>query len=594
MRDVHSKARLGQGKIQHLAIRLRPDFDQTTIYFRARYIMDRPVRRDLHLDARDIHLDRARSHGTRLSFDFDQDDPLLGQRLVLHDLHGSNEFVLEGKCSPTASALQWLTPQMTTGGLQPFLYTQCQAIHARSLFPCQDTPAVRFTFDAEVEIPDNLTAVMGAAFRGKTGRNSLQAFRFRMPQPIPSYLFALAVGDLEFRPTSKRCGVFAEPGLADAAAWEFGRAEAMIQIAESMYGPYLWGRYDILVLPKGFPWGGMENPRLTFLSPSLIAGDRSFDRTVAHELGHAWTGNLVTNATWEDFWLNEGWTTYIQQRLDEAIDGTELVSFSRRSSADQLSAEFRRLKEHPERTALKFAMEGVDPDEALSSVPYVKGSMFLHAIEQAVGRERFDRFARAYIRRFSFRPITTDTFLRFLKAQLPGIDRRVPLWTWIYRRGLPPDPPRVRSDLYRQVRTVQSRFKAGFPPTRQEVSGWHMHQICMFLDMLPEQVSLGECLAIEEAFALKESKNYAVLGYYYPHAVRAGYKEVLPRIRSYLATHGILFYLRLVFGALAATGWSREQARQLYAENRPAYHPITQRIIEQILSEAGMEAGPPV
>jgi hypothetical protein len=376
--------------------------------------------------------------------------------------------------------------------------------------------------------------------------------------------------------------------LADSAAWEFARAEEMIQIAESMYGPYLWDRYDILVLPKGFPWGGMENPRLTFLTPSTLAGTRDFDGTVMHELGHAWTGNLVTNATWEDFWLNEGWTTYIQIRLREAIDGTELASFERRWSTDLLSAEIRRLKKHPEQTALKFPMEGVDPDEALSLVPYEKGAQFLFAIEQAVGRKRFDSFTRAYIRRFSFRPITTDMFLRFLTSRLPGIGRRVPLRTWIYHRGLPPSPPRVTSHLYRQVRTIQNRFKAGVLPTRPDVSGWDWRQTSMFLDTLPDQVSLNECLAIEEAFALKESKNYAVLGYYYPHAIRAGNKGALPRIRSYLLKVGGLYFLRLVYTALSATAWSREEALQLYTENRPTYHPITQGIVDKILNEAGL------
>ncbi len=385
MHDAHSRALLGQGRIRHVSIRLRPDFDKTTLHFRARYSMDRPVRRDLHLDVRDIRLDRATSRGKRLSYDMDQDDPLLGQRLVLRGLEGSTDFTLEGMTSAAESALQWLTPQMTTGGVHPFLYTQCQALHARSLFPCQDTPAVRFTFDAELEVPEPLTAVMGAASRGYKASGSLRRFRFQMRQPIPSYLFALAVGDLDFRATSDRCGVYADPALVDAAAWEFGRAEQMVQTAERMYGPYLWDRYDILVLPKGFPWAGMENPRLTFLSPSLLSGDRAFDFIVMHELGHAWTGNLVTNATWEEFWLNEGWTTYIQHRLDEAIDGLDLVSLTRRSAVDQLSSEFRQLKKHPERTALKFAMEGVDPDEALSNVPYIKGAMFLRAIEQTVG-----------------------------------------------------------------------------------------------------------------------------------------------------------------------------------------------------------------
>ena len=549
--------------------------------------MDRPVRRDLHLDVRDISLTRAIAQGRRLSYDIDRDDPILGQRLVLCGLDGSTEFTLEGSSSSTASALQWLTPQMTTGGVHPFLYTQCQAIHARGLFPCQDTPAVRFTFDAEVEAPLPLTVVMGAASRGRKASGSSRHFRFQMRQPIPSYLFALAVGDLDFRATSHRCGVYAEPPLVEAAAWEFGRAEQMMQAAEELYGPYLWDRYDILVLPKGFPWGGMENPRLTFLSPSLIAGNRDFDRVVAHELGHAWTGNLVTNATWEDLWLNEGWTTHIQHRLEEAVDGPELVSFSQRSAADQLSSEFRQLRKHPERTALKFAMAGFDPDD-FSNVPYIKGAMFLRALEQTVGRERWDRFARAYIKRYSFRSISTDMFLRFLKAQLPGIERRVPLSSWIYHPGQPPKPPKVRSTLYQQVQAVRSRYKKGIMPSRNEVREWNWRQTSCLLDTIPQATTLEQCLALEDAFSMREVTNCNVLAYFYPHAIRAGYSDILPRVHRYLESHGMVFYLRFIYEALAQTEWSKNAARQLYAENKPSYHPITQRIIEQTLSEAGV------
>ena len=400
----------------------------------------------------------------------------------------------------------------------------------------------------------------------------------------------MAVGDLAFRPTSRRCGVYAEPLIVEAAAWEFGRAEEMLQAAEATFGPYLWDRYDILVLPKGFPWAGMENPRLTFLSPSLIAGDRSFDRVVAHELGHAWTGNLVTNATWQDFWLNEGWTTHLQHRLEEAVDGEAAAAFLRRGAADELSAELRRMRNHPERTALSYAVEGVDPDELVTPIPYIKGAMFFQAVEQAVGRERFDRFVRSYIRRFSFRPISTEVFLRFLKAELPGIRRHVRLQEWIYGRGMPPSPPEVRSDLYDQVRAVRRRFETGINPTRQEVSEWKWRPIYAFFDTLRKPVTLEACRALEEAFGLNETRNLAILSGYYPHAIRAGHADLLPRIREYLDRQGMAYYLKQIYGALARAEWSRARVADLYAEYRASYHPITRRLVEQELGEAGVRA----
>jgi leukotriene-A4 hydrolase len=331
----------------------------------------------------------------------------------------------------------------------------------------------------------------------------------------------------------------------------------------------------------------MENPRLTFVSPSLIAGNRDFDRVVAHELGHAWTGNLVTNATWDDFWLNEGWTTYIQQRIEEGVDDPELVSFSQRSAADQLSSEFRKLKRHPERTALKFAMEGLDPDD-FSNVPYIKGAMFLRALEQAVGRDRWDRFARAYIKRYSFHSISTGVFLRFLNAQMPGIDRLVPLQSWIYHQGQPPGPRKARSKLYQQVHTVRSKYKQGVMPSHHEVREWNWRQVCLFLDTIPQATTLEQSIALEDAFSIHKTMNKAVLAYYYPHAIRAGQRDSLPRIRAYLEAQGMVFYLRPIYEALAQTEWSKDIARKLYEENKASYHPITQRIIENTLAENGV------
>lgn len=589
MRDVHSRARVGQGRIRHISFKLRPNFERTNVHFHAHYEMDRPVRRHLNLDVQNIQIDRAQTSGTPLAFQIDQDDPMLGQQLILLDLEGAREFDLEGTCSPQASALQWMEPKMTAGGLQPFLYTQCQAIHARSVFPCQDTPSVRFTFDAEIEVPDSLRAVMGAAFVGERRRKSSRVFRYQMSQPVPSYLFSMAVGDLVFRQTSDRCGVYAETPLADAAAWEFGRADEMLRFAESEFGPYRWDRYDVLVLPKGFPFGGMENPRLTFLSPAVIIGDRSHEATLAHELGHAWTGNLVTNATWESFWLNEGWTTYIECRILEAFRGEEVAAFRWRASLDQLETELGRLRAHPEWTALRYSMEGLDPDETLSLVPYVKGALFLRAIEKWVGRTQFDQFIRRYIRHFAFKSITTETFLSYLERRLPGLEDHLDLNSWVDEPGMPPHPPKVTSKWYEQVDEARVHLGQGLMPRKAEVSGWDWRQVAMFLNTIPKEISLETCRALDDAFELRECNQPTALSHFYERAIRAGYKKVLPRVRSYLEEIGVMFNLRPVYQALAETPWSRPLVASIYGENRPGYHPTTRRIIEGILHEQGID-----
>ena len=247
-----------------------------------------------------------------MAFEKHASDPILGECLCLYLPAGTERFSIACRAPAHADALQWLAAQHTAGGAHPFLFSQCQAIHARSLFPCQDTPSVRFTYEARISVPRGLTVVMAAERTGHGQDGERDVFTFRMPQPIPSYLFALAAGDLVFQRIGERTGVYAEPSVLEAAAWEFGENEQRLEAAERLFGPYLWDRYDLLIMPPSFPYGGMENPRLTFVTPLVILGDRSRTWLITHELAHAWTGNLITNATWEDFWLNEGWTTYAE------------------------------------------------------------------------------------------------------------------------------------------------------------------------------------------------------------------------------------------------------------------------------------------
>ncbi|NOR90882.1 MAG: hypothetical protein GQ524_11595, partial [Anaerolineales bacterium] len=328
--DPHSYTDTDQGKIAHILFGIDVDFAAKDLKIKATYRLEEPVSGSFFLDTRDLQIDRVYVGDQEILWEIDQHDSIVGDRLHLKGLDGHAEFTIEVTTSPEASALQWVTPKQTAGGEHPFLYSQCQAIHARSIFPCQDSPSVRFTYEAAVNVPHPLVAVMAAEHIETEHLGETSQYRYRMPQPIPSYLFGIAVGNLAFEELGPHTGVYSEPEILESAVWEFAENEQTLIEAEKLFGPYLWDRYDVLILPPSFPYGGMENPRLTFLTPSCILGDRSRANLVSHELAHAWTGNLVTNATWEDFWLNEGWTTYAESRITEVLEGedySQLIGF---------------------------------------------------------------------------------------------------------------------------------------------------------------------------------------------------------------------------------------------------------------------------
>ncbi len=383
------------------------------------------------------------------------EEPILGQRLRLSLPEGTREVRLRYRTSPDAPALQWLSPEQTAGGEHPFLFSQCQSIHARSLAPLPDTPRNRLTYEAEVEVPRPLGAVMsaGPAGEGPGARPGTRVLRFAMPQPIPPYLLALAVGRLDSRDLGPRSRVFAEPETVEAAAYEFAETEAMIVRAEELFGPYDWDRYDMLVLPPSFPYGGMENPRMTFLTPTLLAGDRSLVDVVAHELAHSWTGNLVTNADMEHFWLNEGFTVWAERRLLEALHGEEATVLAWAIGEKALLESLERFGAGSPLTRLRTELAGTDPDDAFSSVPYEKGARFVTLLERTAGRPRFDRFMREYMARFRFTSITTEEFVAFLDSRAAGPRRA----EWARRSGSTSRGCRRTRPVFRSARLDGAR-----------------------------------------------------------------------------------------------------------------------------------------
>jgi aminopeptidase N len=584
--DPTSYSDLSQGRINHIDFRIKIDFETRVLDIEATYQLEKPISGSLYLDSFKIDMNQAHANERELKWDFDASDDVLGERLHLTGLDNDSSFTLKFRTSPEARALQWMNASQTAGGKHPFLYSQCQASHARSIFPCQDTPSVRFTYSAEVEVPSALRAVMAAEQAPGQERSGL--FIFKMPQPIPSYLFALAVGNLIFRELGLRTGIYAEPETIDAAAWEFAETEITINEAEKLLGPYLWGRYDMLVLPPSFPFGGMENPRLTFLTPTAILGTRGQTSLITHELAHAWTGNLITNATWQDFWLNEGWTTYAETRITEILKGQDEHDLHAAYHEQQLYGIIERIGIDSPLTCLRLPEDGKDADNFTSIVAYYKGCFFLQECEHAVGRERFDAFIQKYMKSFQFQSITTNVFLNFLKAELPDVFEKVDVQTWVYKPGMPEAWHKPQSHLYNEVTKVLKNYEKGKRPTKKQVTGWRRYQIMSFLQGLSRKISVEDCKHFEDILELEKNNDDAFFSYYYAICVASGYQEILPRIEKFMERVGRMLYVMPIIRTMIDTDWSREQARPLFERVRGRHHQITVNVIEGLLKKAGL------
>ncbi len=584
--DPTSYADLTQGRIKHIDFYIQVDFESRTLDVEATYQTEEPLSGSLFLDSFEIDLAEAHVNGRTLAWEFDQSEELLGERLHLKGFEHDSSFTLKFKTSPEARALQWMNPAQTAGGRHPFLFSQCQAIHARSVFPCQDTPSIRFTYSAEVEVPRELTAVM-AAEQAK-GPEGSGMFIFNMPQPIPSYLFAIAVADLEFRELGPRTGIYADPKIIDAAAWEFAEIEKTIIEAEKLLGPYLWGRYDMLVLPPSFPFGGMENPRLTFLTPTAILGTRGQVNLVTHELAHAWTGNLVTNATWQDFWLNEGWTTYAEQRITEILEGRDAVDLNAVYDEKRTLEIMQLTGMDSHLTRLKLTGEERNPDTMAMQLAYTKGCFFIRELEYAVGRERFDAFIQKYMKNFQFQSLTTEGFLEFLKEHLPDVFEKVDIHTWIYTPGMPESWHKPQSHLFDEVNQALADLAQGTLPSKEQVKDWQRYQILSFLQGLPQQISVEQCKQLENVFDLEKRNDDHFFSYFYAVAIRSGYKDVMPRVEKFFEHIGRMLYLIPVLRAMTVTDWARAQARPLVERVRDRQHPVTVAGEERLLDEAGL------
>ena len=591
MGDVHSYARPHEVAVSHIDLDLTADFDQQQLIGRATLTLDRRGDADtLHLDTRQLTI-RAVSldDDIETTFALGEEDPWLGQELTI-DLQPETKRVhVHYETHPEAAAVQWLTPAQTTDGKHPFLFTQSQAILARSWVPCQDSPGVRFTYSATVRVPPELMAVMSASnVESKTDDG---VYSFEMPQPIPSYLLALAIGDLEFRALDERNGVYAEPSVVEAAAWEFADTPDMMNEVEKLYGPYRWDRYDILVLPASFPFGGMENPRLTVVTPTILAGDRSLVALIAHELAHSWSGNLVTNATWNDFWLNEGFTVYLERRIMETIQGPDYVAMLASLGRQDLEGTIESIGPQHADTHLFLDLKGRDPDDGMTDIAYEKGHDLLRAMEETVGRETFDAFLLQWFEDNAFQSQTTDGFIDYVKTHLVKGDaelaEKLQLDAWIFGPGLPSNAVEVNAAAFAGVDAQIAAFNDGTPAKDLDTEGWTSHEWLHFLRGLPEAMEADRMADLDGAFGLTASGNSEVLHAWMHHVIANRYEAGYDALEAFLTGMGRRKFLQPLYQRMSENDDTLAMAKEIYAKARPRYHSVSSNTIDGILDWQG-------
>jgi aminopeptidase N len=588
--DPLSYARYDQVRTRALHLDLKADFEQKTLAGFAVLSLDwsDKAARQLDLDTRGLTISKVEASAPlrrwkSVPFTLDKLDPKKGQALHITLARQSDKVRIWYRTAPDAPALQWLTPQQTLSGKRPFMFSQSQSINARSWVPLQDTPAVRFTYSARIDAPEGMRVVMSAD--NDRGGIGLGGWRFKMPQRIPSYLLAIAIGELQARKLGPRSAVYAEPKRIDAAGYEFADTEKMIKAAESLYGPYRWGRYDLLVLPPSFPIGGMENPRLTFLTPTVIAGDRSLVSLVAHELAHSWSGNLVTNASWKHWWLNEGFTEYVTNRLIEALYGAEFANMELQIDQEEALAS---LAEIPPAKQALITRDADTSDEQYTDegLAYPKGAWFLRTLEQRAGRAVFDPFLRGWFDRHAFQSVTTDQFLDYLRKNLlaahPKVMSEAELAEWLYGPGIPATAVRVVSPRLTVLNAARDAWLAGELPTnRLNSPKWSAAEWMKFLNDIDGKAGEAQLRELDAAFALARSTNSEVAFRFYRAAIHGGYKDVRAPLEAFLMRVGRQKFVVPLYAALRKNDDEREWAKGVYQRARPRYHPETQASVDK-------------
>ncbi|XP_054717226.1 leukotriene A-4 hydrolase-like [Uloborus diversus] len=585
--DPNSFSNPEECTVSHIDLRLEVDFKKHILKGCVNLSVERNTNASLVLDTRDLTILNVYDGDTLQKLGYSLGNPVTfyGSKLEINLTSQADSkkcrVCIDYETSPKCSALQWLKPNQTSGKKHPYLFSQCQPIHARSMLPCQDTPGIKTPYNAVVTAPSELTVLMSAVKVSEDLDESklIKSHTFKQKVPIPSYLIAIVVGALEKRKIGPRSHIWSEKEYVDKAAEEFSETEQMISTAEDLLGEYVWGIYDLLVLPPSFPYGGMENPCLTFLTPTLLAGDKSLADVVAHEISHSWTGNLVTNRNFEHFWLNEGFTCFVENKIVGRMHGESARHLHALEGWELLEYAVETYGEKNPLTKLVLDLRGIDPDDAFSSVPYEKGHTLLFYLETLLGgADVFDKFLRAYIQEYKYKSIDTDTWKMFLykyfsnqKDVLDKVD-----WNaWLYTPGMPPVKPEYDCSLAKKCMNLAGLWTQASAEdldqfSAKDIAEFSSYQLQKFLSFLLQEESfpLNKIEKLTDVYGLKNTRNSEVQYRWIRLGLKAQWKGIIDSALEFVTTIGRMKFIRPIYRDMYAWDETREKAISVYYQHR--------------------------
>ena len=582
--DSHTLSNYKELPIKHSHLDLEVDFENKLLRGSVTHNFNEDRDTDLLiLDSKHLEIDSVKDHqGDHLNFEFGNFDELLGSKFSIQLYKESKSVTIFYKTTSKSEALDWLMPNQTAGKSFPFMYTQGQSIFTRSWIPIQDTPGLRITYSANIKTPKNMMAVMSAA--NPQEQHSENSYNFEMKQPIPPYLIALAVGNLKFKSVDHRTGVYSEPSMLDECVDELTDMGKMVDVAENLYGKYDWDRYDVIVLPPSFPFGGMENPRLTFATPTIIAGDRSLVSLIAHELAHSWSGNLVTNATWNDFWLNEGFTVYFERRIMESLYGKDYSEMLALLGYQDLVEEINDLE--PEMQLLRLNMLGKHPDDAMTDIAYEKGYFFLRMLEDHVGREKMDSFLLRYFNDHKFKTIITEEFIIYLENNLLNeYNEKLNINEWIFEPGIPANCPKIKSVRFENAASLVDDFMfSDASSLKEKTANWSTHEWLHFIKHLPYNINLDQLRDLDNVFNFSHSGNSEILALWFLQSIKSDYQPAFENLEIFLIKIGRRKFLQPLYLELSKSKKHKIWAKEVYKKARDNYHYVSFNTIDKLLN----------